>query len=274
MKLQNIYFNYKDTEVLHDVSFDLGKNQILGLVGHNGAGKSTVMKLMAGLLKPTKGKIETDASRVGILIETAGLYSRWTGYQNLVFFSELYKVPMTNLSEIDQILQVSSFWNKPVYKCSLGMKQRLGVAIALIGFPKLILLDEPTNGMDPEGTKELLLGIKQVTKNYDTSFLISSHILENIEEICDQTMIMKEGIIQDIYQKTNKIVAAKSITVPEKNVLEASFILEKNQIDFKREGNKLIVEDSSKVVKVLTQAGVDIDLIENLSLKDVYFNYE
>ena len=202
LKINSVKKKFDMTTVLNDVSLELKPGKIYGLLGENGAGKTTLMKAIVGLTSIDEGQIlvsDMDVSKnievlksIGTMIETPVFYEHLTANENLTLYC-MYKD--VEISEIDRTLAIvgmSEQKMKKVKKMSLGMKQRLGIARALIGSPKMLILDEPINGLDPRGIKEMRLLFKEIAK-IGTSILISSHILSEIESISDTIGFMHEG---------------------------------------------------------------------------------
>lgn len=199
-------FDNKRTAV-NNVSFDIDEGEIYGLIGQNGAGKTTIIRIITGLAKPTSGKVficgfdvEKDFQKaiknVGGIIENPELYSYMTGMENLKYFASLYgKVDKNEIDSIVSRLGMENRINDKVKSYSLGMKQRVGICQALLHHPKLLILDEPTNGLDPNGIKDMRMFLKQLAKQNGIAILISSHILAEMELICDRIGIIDNGMI-------------------------------------------------------------------------------
>lgn len=193
------------TTVINDVSFDLCKGEILGLLGPNGSGKTTILKMLVGLLKPTKGSIyieqfdiqkdfEGAISKIGAIIETPIMYDFLSGYENLVqLFRMTDQFSYERINEMIDLLRMDEYIYDKVQTYSLGMKQRLGLAQAMLHRPSILLLDEPTNGLDPEGMKSLRDTLRRLADKEGVSIIISSHILSEIELICDSVLVMNDG---------------------------------------------------------------------------------
>ena len=162
LDIQNLNFKYGKDYVLKNINLTLEQGDILGLVGENGAGKSTLMKLISGIIPNYEGDIKIQAHNVGTLIEHPSLYADMTVLSNLKFYCRLFGKSYGVIDDYKYVLQVDSYLHKKVSKLSLGMKQRVGLFIALIASEEFILLDEPTNGLDPIGIKNLL----DLIKNY------------------------------------------------------------------------------------------------------------
>lgn len=197
--------------VIDGINIEINPGEIVGLLGPNGAGKTTLMKLIVGLSKKSKGQIlindynidtefELAMNNVGALIEHPMFYEQLSGLNNLIYYSNMLQEKITNADIINLLKEVGLYENKDmkVRKYSLGMKQRLGIAKALLGNPKLVILDEPTNGLDPMGIKELREFLKRYTKD-DNSVIISSHLLSEIELLCDKVAIINDGRLIEFF---------------------------------------------------------------------------
>ena len=197
---------YGGKAAVKDLNLRVGEGQIYGFIGRNGAGKSTTLKMISGLASPTQGEVSLFGKplsdpvvrrRLGVLIEEAGLYPNMTARQNVVM-----KAKCTGLAEeksIDQVLDLTGLSNtgkKQVKHFSMGMKQRLGVALALLGNPDLLILDEPINGLDPEGIKELRQLVLKLQEEGKT-ILLSSHILGELSKIATNYGIIKDGELME-----------------------------------------------------------------------------
>ncbi len=181
------------------------KGSIYGFLGPNGAGKSTTLKMILGLVKPTNGEIDlfgqplTEKNRcamlkkIGSLIESPSYYGHLTAKENLRIQQILLNVPPINIDEVLKIVRLDRQQNKKVSAYSLGMKQRLGLASALLSFPELLILDEPTNGLDPAGIQEMRELILSLPKKFDMTVLVSSHLLSEIDQIVDEVGILADG---------------------------------------------------------------------------------
>ena len=181
------------------------KGSIYGFLGPNGAGKSTTLKMILGLVKPTNGEIDlfgqplTGKNRcamlkkIGSLIESPSYYGHLTAKENLRIQQTLLNVPPINIDEVLKIVRLDRQQNKKVSAYSLGMKQRLGLASALLSFPELLILDEPTNGLDPAGIQEMRELILSLPKKFDMTVLVSSHLLSEIDQIVDEVGILADG---------------------------------------------------------------------------------
>lgn len=192
-------------KVLDNVSLTVKEGEVLGFLGPNGAGKTTAIKIMLGLLNPTAGEVfingysvkkdfEKALERVGGIIESPDMYNYLTGYDNLMLCARMHGLGKERVFEVAEQVKLRARLNDKVGKYSLGMRQRLGVAQALINKPNLLVLDEPTNGLDPVGIKELRDTIRLLAKN-GTSVFVSSHLLAEMELMCDTLCIIEQGVV-------------------------------------------------------------------------------
>lgn len=193
--VKDLMFGYgkHEKKVIDNIYFSISQGTVIGLVGDNGTGKTTLMKLISGILEPNEGKILNEFKSVGILIEDPALYKDLKVIENLKFYCKLYGRDFQIIDEYKDLLGIGMFLKKKASKLSLGMKQRVGLFIALIASEELVLLDEPTNGLDPTGIKDLLILIRKLADEKGITFLISSHILQNLELICDGYIMMRDS---------------------------------------------------------------------------------
>lgn len=216
---------YGEQVCVNNLNMSIFENRIYGFLGPNGAGKSTTLKMILGLVHPTKGKIEmfgkdfNSKNRIeilrnaGSLIESPSYYGHLTAKENLKIFAMLLDVPKNNIDKVLQIVRLDKQQNKKVFKFSLGMKQRLGLASALLSFPKLLILDEPTNGLDPSGIQEMRELIKSLPKQYGMTVIVSSHLLSEIDQMAEDIGIIANGkmMYQGELNKLHEIDASKSL---------------------------------------------------------------
>ena len=195
---------YKSFIAVNDVSLHIRKGSIYGFLGPNGAAKSTTMKMLLGLTAPTKGVFTIDGKQfpadripilkeIGSFIESPSFYANLTGRENLDIIRRILALPKSAVDDALELVGLSEFGDRLAKKYSLGMKQRLGLAGALLGRPPILILDEPTNGLDPSGIHEIRNLIKSLPDLYDCTILISSHMLSEIELIADDIGILNHG---------------------------------------------------------------------------------
>ncbi len=215
LTIKNVTKQYKNRLAVDNISFDIYEGEIFGLLGPNGAGKTTLIKMITGLSKMTSGEIticgvsitkdyEKAIRNVGAIIETPTMYSFMSGYQNLKYYANLYKdITKKRIDEIVKLVGLESRIKDKVKTYSLGMKQRLGIAQALLHKPKILILDEPTNGLDPNGIIEIRNFLKTIAKKEKISILVSSHILSEMEAMCNTIAIINFGKLKEIKSLAN-----------------------------------------------------------------------
>lgn len=202
IQVKDLLHSFKDKEILKGLTFTIPRGSICGLVGVNGAGKSTLMKILYGSLKADKGKIFFDEQEInpsnrsdyklGALIERPAIYGNLSAFDNLKTKALLYQIPDSRIKELLSTLSLDKTGRKKASQFSVGMKQRLGLGMALLTEPDFLILDEPTSGLDPEGIKELLHLLRHL-KEEGMTILISSHQLYEIQEIADSIFLLDQG---------------------------------------------------------------------------------
>lgn len=288
----NLTKTFNKNEVVSNVNLNIKKGEIYGFLGPNGAGKTTIMKMITNLVKPTSGEIEifgeklTNSSyevlkRLGTIIEYPVFYDKLTDKENLELHCEY--MGYHNKNEIDTVLSLvnlKSTNGKAVKDFSLGMKQRLGIARAILTKPEILILDEPINGLDPVGIKEMRELLKMLCKEYGTTILISSHILAEIEQIADTIGVITKGkLIEEVTMESIRERNTEYIEITTDEVKKASFILETklNIKNFKVIDDKTlrIYEDTisqKEISKTLILNDINIEAItkKNASLEDYF----
>lgn len=281
MKLENVSKKFKDNLVLRDINLNLEGGTIIGLVGRNGAGKTTIMKIICGNIVNYEGKLDIlDEDSIGYLIEHPKFYSNASGSYNLRYFSDILtgKVDKEYIDFIIKSLKMDEYIDKKVKNYSLGMKQRLGIAISLLKKPNFLILDEPTNGMDPEGSLDVLTIIKSLGEKYNMGILISSHKLEDIEMISDTIVYIDKGIIQNTIEKDTLVQSGVIIISLSPNDIDYAYSLIQNDVKVLSVETQSIkiesIEDYSFIIKKLAEHNIFPKNIEKKSttLKDYYFN--
>lgn len=286
LKCENLCKNFGKKQILKNVSLELKQGDILGFIGPNGAGKTTTIKLILGLQSIDSGSVtikgydiqkefEKAIVNVGTIVENPDLYMYMTGYQNLKLIKNMYKnVDDKRIDEVVKLVRLEQRINDKVSKYSLGMRQRLGIAQAILHKPEVLILDEPTNGLDPEGIKELRDLLKELAQKENMGILISSHNLAELESFCNKITIIKNGEVVE----TSEINKVKKV--------EESYIIEVNNLDSIEEiigikiekinENKFRIhvgrEKIPEIVKKLVKAKKEIYLVveETLSLEDAF----
>ncbi|MGE7942007.1 lantibiotic protection ABC transporter ATP-binding protein [Lysinibacillus xylanilyticus] len=200
LQTENLSKSFKGQKIVENLSLTIPRNTVYGLLGPNGAGKSTTLKMITGMLRPNAGKIlfnghewnRNDLQDIGVLIETPPLYENLTARENLKVRTIAIGLPQSRIDEVLTIVDLTNTGKKRAGQFSLGMKQRLGIAIALLNYPKLLILDEPTNGLDPIGIQELRKLIRSFPEQ-GISVILSSHILSEVEQVVDEIGIIADG---------------------------------------------------------------------------------
>ena len=287
LRCENLDKKIRKKQILKNVSVELYEGDILGFIGPNGAGKTTTIKLILGLQGITSGKVEINGydveknfekaiKQVGAIVENPDLYMYLTGFQNLKLISNLYKnVDNNRINEVVKLVGLENRINDKVSKYSLGMRQRLGIAQAILHKPNLLILDEPTNGLDPEGIKEVRELLLKLAKEEKMAIFISSHNLAELDNFCNKICIIKNGQIIE----TNTISELKKETqIPEytievdntkkiKTLIQNAELIDKNY--FKIAIQK---ENIPFIVKQLVNNDISIYSIceESLTLEDAF----
>ena len=275
---------------LDDVSFTLDKGEALGLIGPNGAGKSTLIKCITGLATQTSGEITINGydtkkqrvksiEKVGAIIESPDMYKDWTAMENLLYLADLSISKEEGLDKngvkerVESLLKLVNLYdrrNDKVYKYSLGMKQRLGIAQALLSKPEFLILDEPANGLDPEGIKEIRDIIRHLAKDLDMAVLVSSHNLSELQLTCDRFLIIKKGkILADI--KADDIVkGGTTVVIQVDDAVKAIDVLKSEyDITARHEGDGKLIADTEiatgDITKTLILNGV---MVNGITVKE------
>lgn len=271
LEIKNISKKIGKKEILKDISLNVKEGEIFGFVGPNGAGKTTLIKTMLGLYKQDKGTItingysinkdfEKAMENIGAIIENPEMYDYLTGMDNL----KLYKMIGTSNEDIQNTIKTVKLENRinnKVKTYSLGMRQRLGLAQALISKPKLLILDEPTNGLDPIGIKELRELLKKLSKENNISVFVSSHILSEIELMCDRIAIIDNGSIIEIKDLKEKESENKiNILLEVQNNEETSKYLNNKGYKNKITNNNIILETTKEEIPIITKELVKKDI--------------
>ncbi|MDF2607034.1 MAG: transporter related [Bacillales bacterium] len=205
ISLVNVTKKIGKNTIIDDLTFDVPKGEIFGFLGPNGAGKTTTIRMIVGLMSITKGDIlikgknvktefEQAIRHVGAIVESPEMYKYLTGYQNLVHYARMVEgVTKDRIDEVVSLVKLENRIHDKVSKYSLGMRQRLGVAQALLHRPSLLILDEPTNGLDPAGIRELRDYLRHLTRTEGITVIVSSHLLSEMELMCDRVAILQRG---------------------------------------------------------------------------------
>lgn len=276
---------------VNDLSLRVPEGCIYGFLGPNGAGKSTTLKMILGLVRPTGGDISvfgTSLTRrhrlailkqVGSLIESPSYYGHLTGEENLRIVQTMRGVSAQNIQEVLEIVRLSDQKNKRVAHYSLGMKQRLGLAAALLGYPRLLILDEPTNGLDPAGIQEMRELIKELPQRFGMTVLVSSHLLSEIDQMADHVGIIREGEL--VFQDSLAALHSRSkhhLALRTTDNARAQRLLQARHLHVSDEGEGYLMlpllndDTTAALVQVLAESGVGLLRLEERqkSLEDIF----
>ncbi len=295
LSIKNLTKKYGERIAVNNISLNLYAGQIIGFLGANGAGKSTTIKMLTGLARITSGDVyicghsikegfENAIKHVGAMIEIPHFYNYLSGYNNLKYFAKLSgNINISRINEVASLVGLSNRIKDKVGNYSLGMKQRLGVAQALLNKPKLLILDEPTNGLDANGIREFRMMLKNLAYREKIAILISSHILGEMENLCDMVAIIDNGKIiqvQTMEQIKNNfsIVGSQYIKCNAPN-LAGKILMQKFNCKVKLQGNKVYIDSGDMTLlsrmiveltknKILVYAAGEVDY----SLEDVFLN--
>lgn len=291
LRTNNLTKKYKDFTALNNANITINKGDIYGLIGRNGAGKTTLMKVITTLTNKTNGefylfdKDDSDLTetkrRIGCLIENPAFFENLTAYQNLKYYA--IQKGIVDYSQIDKVLdlvKLSDSKNKKFKTFSLGMKQRLGIAFAMLDNPDFVILDEPINGLDPIGISELRETLKKLNEESNITMLISSHILSELYLLANRFCFIEKGkIIKELSKEELDVECSRAIVIKTNNVKETCLILEK---ELNTKNYKVIdkhevrlydyLDNSGKVNKELAKNDIDvINIYESgISLEDYF----
>ena len=291
LRTNNLTKKYKDFTALNKANITINKGDIYGLMGRNGAGKTTLMKVITTLTNKTNGefylfdKDDSDLTetkrRIGCLIENPAFFENLTAYQNLKYYA--IQKGIVDYSQIDKVLdlvKLSDRKNKKFKTFSLGMKQRLGIAFAMLDNPDFVILDEPINGLDPIGISELRETLKKLNEESNITMLISSHILSELYLLANRFCFIEKGkIIKELSKEELDVECSRAIVIKTNNVKETCLILEK---ELNTKNYKVIdkhevrlydyLDNSGKVNKELAKNDIDVISIyeSGISLEDYF----
>ena len=272
------------------LDLNVPEGSVYGFLGPNGAGKSTTLKMILGLVRPTAGDIQVLGKKmdggnrlavlrqVGSLIESPSYYGHLTGEENLRIVQTLRGVPEKNIREVLQIVRLDGQRGKRVAHYSLGMKQRLGLAAALLGYPKLLILDEPTNGLDPAGIQEMRELICSLPERFGMTVVVSSHLLSEIDQMADHVAIIREGEL--VFQDTLEALHGRSrhhLALRTTNNAVARAVLQEKSVPCQEEEGYLILpilpdEIAAQLTRLLAQRHLGVIRLEERqkSLEDIF----
>ena len=278
LRTEHLTKTFGNKAAVNDVSMTIEKGDIYGFIGKNGAGKTTLMRLVLNLIFPTSGTIElfgeskltkANLSRTGSLIEAPTLFLNCSARENLKRFAILYGADNNDIENVLKEVDLTDTGNKKAGKFSFGMKQRLGIAIALLGNPDFIILDEPVNGLDPEGMKEIRDLILRLNREKGTTFLISSHLIDELSKVVTKYGIIRDGVlVEEISAENLKKKCTHTLKITVDNVdgakafLSAAYGNDCVSVD----GGTVVISDhndeSAEINKKIFESGFSVSGIE------------
>lgn len=278
IETQHLHFAFQTGQkILDDLNLQVPTGSIYGFLGPNGAGKTTTLRLLLGLLKKQEGELTLFGQhfqrhrleilrRIGSLIEQPSLYLHLTGKENLEIFRLTYQCDKKRINEVLELVRLQQAANKKVKNYSLGMKQRLAIAIALLHDPEVLILDEPTNGLDPNGIIETRKLIKQLNCEFGKTILVSSHLLSEVEKMATHVGIIHKGklLFQGSLQLLQQLQSQQSVVEIEVNDIAKAQLVIKDHFPLKHiNGTRLVVdyesrERSALLNKLLVQQDVEV----------------
>ncbi len=297
LKISHLNKSIGKRQILHDISLEAYSGEVFGFLGPNGAGKTTTIKIVVGLLSLDDGEIEIDGvdikknfekamANVGGIVENPEMYKYMTGMENLKQYARMRgNVTQERIDEVVELVKLSNRINDKVSRYSLGMRQRLGVAQAILHHPKLLILDEPTNGLDPAGIKELRDILKTLAHEEGICVLVSSHLMSEMELMCDRVGIIANGRMIDVHTMDELISAsnneASEFRIKVDDVANALAVIDIPENNKKLEDDIIVIslekenveEKLSEINKAIVQAGVKlytVSAVENKKLEDVF----
>ena len=290
LRVENVTKTIRKKKLVEDLSFTVNSGEIVGFLGPNGSGKTTTIKLITGLMSISKGEITVNGKNVvtnfeaamediGAIIENPEMYGNLSGYDNLKLFSSVYEnITEERINEVVRQVKLENRIQDKVKRYSLGMRQRLGIAQAILHKPKLLILDEPTNGLDPMGIKDMRDTLKQLTEE-GAGVLISSHMLSEMELMCDRIIVIDNGKYlgsKELHSKTDENRNKYIVNVTDEG--KAKEILDKLNIVFEITAEGISVNESAETIirinkeLVINDVGVSGINQVNTTLEEEFIN--
>lgn len=277
LEVQGLCKKLGNREIIKGIDLQVKDGEIFGFLGPNGAGKTTTIRMLVGLINHDAGEIKICGENiknkgkalknVGAVVENPELYKYLSGRENLMQIARIRKVPKEEVEELIKLVGLENRINDKVRKYSLGMKQRLGLAAALIGNPKLLILDEPTNGLDPSGIIDFREVVKKAVREKGITVFISSHILSEVQNLCDRVAFVNNGVIQAVEDIKNnnmetekdslKVIVEGDKTAAINKIKKISFVYNASESE---DGINVVIEKktSAKFIKEVVEIGVSV----------------
>lgn len=291
LELKNVSKSFGKRKIIDNISLKVNSGEIFGFLGPNGSGKTTTIKMILRLIDSDEGEIKVNGfdnrkqfeqamECIGAIVENPDMYKYMSGIDNLKLHARIRNIDEKRINEVLEMVGLKDRAKDKVGKYSLGMKQRLGLALTLLHNPKVLILDEPTNGLDPAGIKQLRDILKKISHEENVAVFVSSHILTEMQQMCDRVAVLDNGKIVKIEQITNsEEEKIETIELRLKNKEKAIKILkEKFEVDAKEEKNNLLVtiqtEKVPEVVKELAieDVGVKAVIPREHNLEEIFFD--
>lgn len=290
LELKNVNKSFGKRKVIDNISLEVKEGEIYGFLGPNGSGKTTTIKMILRLIDSDSGEIKVNGfdtkkqfekamECIGAIVENPDMYKYMSGIDNLKLHARIRNIDKKRIDEVLEMVELKGREKDKVGKYSLGMKQRLGLALTLLHHPKVLILDEPTNGLDPAGIKKLRDILKEIAHKEGVAVFVSSHILSEMQLMCDKVAVIDSGKVVKIEEISKEDDKIETVEIKVKNVEKAiQIIKEKFEIDTKRVGNNIEItlptENLPKVVKELAIADVEIKAVipKEHSLEEIFFD--
>jgi ABC-2 type transport system ATP-binding protein len=259
--------------IVDGVSFSLSPGEVFGFLGPNGAGKTTTIRMLVGLIKPTAGNVticgfdvrrdfEKALRNVGCIVENPDLYRFMTGRENLEHFARMLSVPSSEIERVGERVQLAHRLDQRVGTYSLGMRQRLGIAQALLGNPRLLILDEPANGLDPAGIREIRELLRSLARDRDMAVFVSSHLLGEVELMCDRVAIIHKGALLREGSVADLISNRREMEFRVGDVVRASEIVREKGLPFRADTDRLWISmdenDAPPLLAAMAAEGIAV----------------
>lgn len=289
VQTENLSKSFGKEQAVSNINLKIRKGEIYGFLGPNGAGKTTTIRMLLGLMKPSSGNIKifqkdlmkermNILAKVGSLVENPSYYPHLTAYENLEALRKILGVPKSRIDEVLEIVRLKDAADKKVKGFSLGMKQRLGIAASLLNNPELLILDEPTNGLDPSGIIEIRNLIKRLPEEYGMTIIISSHLLSEIDQMATQVGIVTKGkmIFQDSIEAMRRFAQPK-VVIKVSDGEKGWRSLVANGMKAEHKDDLILFDECSDekvahIVQILVQEGVSVYRVEEekRSLEEIF----
>lgn len=273
IEIENLTKSYKHVKAVDNLSIHVPEGKIYGFLGKNGAGKTTTIRMIMGLIRPDSGRILVlgkdsrkerlwASNSIGSIVETPGFYENLSARDNLLITAEMYGVDKNNLEELLRLVDLPDVGRKRVRDYSLGMKQRLGIANALVHSPKILILDEPTNGLDPSGIKDMRNFLRNLSEKEGITVMISSHILSEVQQLADYAGIIDRGrLVEEIDVQSIKTEEQSSLLLEVDNIREAVSVLDAMKVRYQVEQD---------CIKVYCSKSMNSQINRNLVHKEIH----